>query len=337
MGQLHSTNCLLMRNVRVAVADTSKSALLKAKRMGIKELYNDFHELLQKANADAVVITLPNFLHTETACLAAEKSLDIFVEKPLARTAEECRTIIKCAQNSGAKLMVGFYQRFLERNLALKHAIDQGELGTVELVAYEIVSGGPFSHRFPPSPVPEWWFDVGKVGGGALLDTGTHMIDLLRWLLSDEMSVQYVFLGHKLRLPMEDTAILSLRFDREAMAVLMTSWLSAAAHPTSRMDVHGRAKSVSLGDFPTTHSIKHIASVMSKNLVHRFLGRILEPYSLYEAPRAYYKELQHFVDCVREDKEPSVTGQDGLECAKVIDMAYQLGANGCSSNNSHAR
>lgn len=322
MGRLHLKNCLLMKDVEVAIADTSKLALLKAKKMGIKELYRDYQELLQKAKVDAVMITLPNFLHKESACLAAEKGFDIFVEKPLARTAKECESIVQSTKKKNVKLMVGFYQRFLDRNQTLKLMIDSGALGDIELIAYELVGSGPFSHRFPPSPVPEWWFDVKMVGGGALLDTGCHMIDLIRWLINDEASVKYVFLGYKFRLPLEDTAVLSLQFSRGTKAVLMTGWFSTRT--AQRIALYGTVGSTSLGELTSDISMKRAVNEVIKNVVRRLLGKNIKPYSLSEVSKAYYKELEHFINCVREDKEPLVKGKDGLECAKLIDDAYQL-------------
>ena len=72
-----------MNDLNVAVADKSKFALRKAREMGVKETYSDYKKLLQKANVDAVVITLPNFLHKKSTCLSAEENVDIFIEKLL--------------------------------------------------------------------------------------------------------------------------------------------------------------------------------------------------------------------------------------------------------------
>jgi len=322
MGQLHFKNCLLMRDVEVAVADTSKLALVKAKRLGIKEVYTDYEKLLQKTDIDAVLITLPTFLHKERACSAAEKGFHIFIEKPLARTAEECQTILHSVKENDVKLMVGFHQRFIDQNQNLKLMMDSGALGDIELIVYEWVYSGPFLHTL--SPVPEWWFDAKKVGGGVLLDTGSHMIDLIRWLFNDEASVQQVFLGYKFQLPLEDTAVLFLSFkNRETKAVLISGWFSRKW--MQRVDLHGTAGSISLDLAFSTVSMKKVVREISKNVIRKLLGKEIQPYSLSESnSRAYYEELKHFINCIREDREPSVTGKDGLECAKLIDEAYDL-------------
>jgi len=290
--------------------------------MGVREIYADYKELLQKACVDAAVITLPNFLHMESACLAAERGVDIFVEKPLARTAEECQSIVQSAKKNGVKLMVGFYQRFLDRNQVLKSMIDSGVLGDIEFITCELVSSGPFFHRFPPKPVPEWWFDIKKVGGGALLDTCSHAIDLMRWLLNDEASVQYVFLDYKFRLTLEDIAVLFLKFHRGTKALLVTDWFTT--RPAQKIALHGTVSSVSLGEHTSEINMKKAVSEVIKNVIRKLLRKEITPYSLSAGSRAYYRELEHFISCLREDEQPLITGKDGFECARVIDEAYNL-------------
>jgi len=335
MGQLHLKNCLLIKNVDIAVSDISKLALAKAKKQGVKEVYVDYRELLEKGKVDAVLITLPNHLHKESAILSAERGIDIFIEKPLARSAEECKEIIHVAKKNHVKLMVGYYQRFLDRNQVLKSIINDGTLGDVTLIVYQFFGGGPFSHRFPPSHVPEWWFSDKMVGGGVLLDTGCHMIDLVRWLLDDDFSVQSVSLSYEFRLPIEDTAIITLQsIHKGALASLSASWLGTQ-HQRSfqRIDVHGYARSISSDELAFDNKLRRILSEVLKNAIKRLVGREIEPYSLSESARAYYRELRHFIECVCEDKTPLITGEDGLECAKIIDEAYKYRQNADISKN----
>lgn len=316
MGQIHLRNCLLMKNVEVAVSTASKHALRRAKKLGVKRLYSSYKDLLNHETLDAAVIALPNFLHKESACMAAEKGLDIFIEKPLARTAEECKDILKRAEKNGVKLMVGFSHRFVERNRRLKSVIEKGFLGDIELIACEYVSSGPFSHRYPPGPVPHWWFDPKKIGGGVLIDVGSHMIDLMRWLTSSDASVRCVFLDYKLRLQMEDKAILVLQHKNvKTKSVLMLGWFSLRYRHV--INVYGMADSISSETLEPVRKIS-VRQGIGK-LAWRLVGR--DP---KQPPSPYEEELKHFIGCIREDKKPSVTGDDGLECAKLIDEAYKI-------------
>jgi len=221
--------------------------------------------------------------------------------------------------------MVGFYLRFLDDFIKMKSILENGSLGDVELISWESIGGGPFSHRFPPSPVPEWWFDPIKVGGGALLDTGSHMIDLLRWLLDDDFTLQYVNFEYKFNLPMEDTAVVILKNkNKNTTSILTSGWF--AHKSTINMDIYGTSDSISLKDIKSNRSIKRIAWQMSKNILRKCISKKIEPYSICEISTGvgYYRELKHFISCIMEDKRPLVNGEDGLECAKIIDDAYNM-------------
>ena len=97
MGMLHLMSCNKIEGVKVvAASDRSKKALKKAKSLGVKVLYEDYHDMFEHSSeVDAVVISLPNFLHMNCVKLALEAGLDVFIEKPLARTVEECNSIVK--------------------------------------------------------------------------------------------------------------------------------------------------------------------------------------------------------------------------------------------------
>jgi predicted dehydrogenase len=319
MGQIHLRNCLLMKNVEAIVSSASKLELLRAKKLGIRKVYSSYKDLLNNEKLDAVIISLPNFLHKESACMAAEKGLDIFIEKPMARTADECKEILKCAKKNAVKVMIGFNNRFIHRNRKLKAIIDNGALGDIELIACEYVSSGPFSHRYPPAPVPQWWFDPQKTGGGVLIDIGSHMIDLMRWLTNSDASVINIFLDYKLRLPMEDTAILVLQHENGGTkSVLMLGWFGLQYKHV--INVYGRADSISSEALEPVRKIR-VRQGISK-LAWRFVGR--KPKEELPSTTGYERELKHFIDCIREDRNPSPNGYDGLECAKLIDEAYKI-------------
>ena len=88
-GTKHLLNCLRMKNTKViAVADTSKSILSKISKLRIRT-YQDYREMIENNELDAVIISLPNHLHKDCCILSAERGCDILVEKPMARNLEE--------------------------------------------------------------------------------------------------------------------------------------------------------------------------------------------------------------------------------------------------------
>ena len=184
MGQLHFMNSLRMGNVEViAVADRSRNALSKAGTNGVEKRFSDYRELLAQLHGelDAVVISLPNFLHFESSKSALENGINVFLEKPMATRVDECRQLVNLTKKHGKVLMPGHSMRFIDAISQMKTLKDEGRIGDLEVVTLEELLNGPFTHGANPSPVPEWWFDPTKTGGGVLLDLGYHLIDLFRF------------------------------------------------------------------------------------------------------------------------------------------------------------
>jgi len=327
MGMLHMMNCLKIDNVKVvAVADSSKKALNKAKFAGVDKVYSDYHDLLSHASdIDAVVISLPNFLHFECIQLALENGLDVFVEKPMANTVEECRDIVKLVEKSGSKFMVGHCMRFLEAIERMKENLDNGIIGRLEVATIEEVINGPFSHPRVPAPVSDWWFDPKKSGGGALLDIGYHMIDLFRFFAGDS-EIIFSHLDYKFSLPVEDGAILILRSsDCSAKGIVNVGWYQRTIFPKYdfRVILHGNAGYLSSDDLVPHNLYLHAAKEGTKNFLRRVVGRKIRPLSYTYYYESFYRELVHFFDGVENDSDPLVSAVDGLKIVELIHKAYE--------------
>ena len=106
-GKTHLQNALQLEGTRViGVADTSEQALSYAKKIGVRNVYKNYEDLVKNNQLDAVVISLPNFLHLESAIKAAEAGKDILMEKPLARNVKEGEKILSSVENNGVRLMI---------------------------------------------------------------------------------------------------------------------------------------------------------------------------------------------------------------------------------------
>ena len=233
MGLLHMKNCNHMNDVNVtAVADRSKTARTKAKSYGVKNIYEDYRDLLHKTtDLDVVVISLPNFLHFHSVKLALEEGLNVFIEKPMANSVEEGLDLSKIAKKSGRKLTIGHSMRYIPGIKKIKELIDDGLVGNIEVITNEMVLNGPFSHPAVPKRVPEWWFDPEKVGGGALHDLGYHLIDLFRFF-KGEAKVIFSELDYKFNLPIEDGAIVVLKSrNSDSKGIINTGWYQKSIFP----------------------------------------------------------------------------------------------------------
>jgi len=328
MGRLHMMNCLKIDEVKIiAAADPSKKSLNEAKSAGVNHLYTDYHDLLNHpSNIDAVIISLPHFLHFESIQLALEYGLDVFVEKPMANMVEECREIVKSVGKSGRKLMVGHCMRFIDAIEQMKEIKDKGRIGDLEVVTLEELLNGPFAHGLIPTPVPEWWFDPKKSGGGVLLDLGYHLIDLFRFFAGEDCKVEFCCLDHKFNLPLEDGAILILRScDSSVKGIVNVGWFQKSVFPefNFRVILHGNAGYVSSEDLVPRNVYLHAIKEGTKNFLRKVIGKKIKVLSYSYYYTQYPKELQHFFDCVKNDSNPPVSAIDGLKTIELIEEAYK--------------
>ncbi len=309
IGQLHLKHGLMLSNAEVtAVADTAKPALERAKALGIKNTYSDYTELLKNPEIDAVLIALPTHLHLKCAQQAAEAKKDIFLEKPIAVTVEEAKEVISVAQRNSVKLMLGYPMRFNRRFLRIKEDMANGLIGDVENAHATYICAGPFIHRadgHSPAPVPDWWFNTQLSGGGVLVDLGCHIINLLRMLFGEIVSIKGQF-GYRYSMDFEDSAMVLARFASGTLAAVNVGWYSQEY--LLRLDVLGSVRNVSVGHMPPP-TMAAAYQMLTKGI------------SEFNQP--HFDELQYFINCLHNDEAPSPTGLDGLKDLEAISEAYK--------------
>lgn len=158
-----------------AIADPSAEALREAAAVvpGAPQAAS-LDELLD-AGLDGLVIATPSALHAEQAIRALERGVAVFCQKPLARTAEETRSVIDAARAANRLLGVDLSYRHTEAMRVLRPVVQAGELG--EVYAVDVV----FHNAYGPDR--SWARDPQLAGGGCVIDLGIHMVDLALWTL----------------------------------------------------------------------------------------------------------------------------------------------------------
>jgi predicted dehydrogenase len=309
IGKIHLRHCQKLENAKlIAASDLSKKALKIANGAGIKQTYTNYEQLLKNPDVDAVIIALPTHLHTQCAKQAAEAKKHIFLEKPIARSTTEAKEIISAARKNNIKLMMGYPLRFNPAFCKVKKRIDDGTLGEIEIAHAAYISTGPFMHRAEahiPLPVPEWWFNKELTGGGALIDLGSHIINLLRWYFGEITNVKSHF-GYRFNLDFEDSATCIAKFEHGTLAVMNVGWFSQSYH--LKIDLHG-----SVRNFSVNHSPSNPISTVIQTLARGYS-------KFYEGHLA---ELKYLVNRLIKDETPSPSGEDGLKDLEIIQKAYK--------------
>jgi predicted dehydrogenase len=315
-GKKHLANCLRLKNTEVvAVADLSQPLLSIMSKLGTKT-YQDYHEMISKEELDAVIISLPTYLHEDCALASSEAGCNILIEKPLARNTDEAKHIANHVRKTGVKLMVGMCHRFIPDCRKLKEEIDADTLGRIDF-ASALLFAGPFTSG---RGVPDWLFDPAKSGGGALLDSGCHLIDLFLWFFGDVHTV----VGHTeslFHLGYDDYAEVLMRFKNGVNALAVTSWRSRL--PCYRIEVAGEygrrigfSKKLGIFDIGLRRGV---LSFVNESITQRIRGRPFLPLG----DDMYYNELDYFVNCLLNDEEPESGVDDWLKVSEVIELAYR--------------
>lgn len=315
IGKVHLRHSLKLANSRlVAVSDLSKKALNEARNVGVKKTFINYEQLLKERDIDAVIIALPTHLHLQCAKQAAEAKKHIFLEKPIARNVAEAKEIISVARRNSVKLMIGYPLRFNTKFCSLKEKIGSGVLGDVEVAYASYISSGPFFHRaesYVPSPVPEWWFKKELTGGGALVDLGSHMINLLRSYFGEITDIKSR-LRHRFNMEFEDCAICLAEFESETLAMISVGWFSQEYQlKVELLGSVGHAKAQHLPSNPIVTAAQLLTTGNSQ----------------FYWP--HFAELQYFIRCLIHNLSPSPSGEDALKDLEAISLAYK---NEISSN-----
>jgi predicted dehydrogenase len=127
---------------------------------------------------DGVVIATPSALHADQAIAALLNGLAVFVQKPLARTADETRQVVAAARSADRSLGVDFSYRGVAGMTSARRRIANGDLGTVHAIDMA------FHNAYGPDK--PWFFDRQLAGGGCVMDLGCHLVDMLLWLQRDD-------------------------------------------------------------------------------------------------------------------------------------------------------
>ena len=218
----------------VAVCDVNE---MRAK--SVSEEYGvpyflDYKQIPGSVEVDAVVLNLPHGLHCESTVYFLEAGLDVFLEKPMANTLEECDRIIEASQRTGRKVAVGHIQRFFSVNRIVKDYISSGKLGRLFAIN-EIRS----INYFVPQR-PAWFFSKSMAGGGIVMNYGAHALDKMLYITGEHVEDVQACCGNFLRgQEIEGHAQFLVKLSGGISATVTFSGYSSVGYETTYIGTHG--------------------------------------------------------------------------------------------------
>jgi predicted dehydrogenase len=215
-------------SVAVAIDIDRAEAEAAAKETAAQRVSTNFEDALAP-EVDAVVVSTPNHLHAEHAIAALDAGKHVLLQKPMARTVEECDRILSAAARSGKTL--GVYMNLLEHPLFrdLRCMVDSGFFGAIGLVSARLAHRGGLSWGGADT---NWRASAARTGGGSYVQLGVHYHHLARWILRDRVARVEAFAGNRAcpHLEGDDLALAHLQFQSGAFADIQTSWCIQEEH-----------------------------------------------------------------------------------------------------------
>jgi len=297
MGSVHTRNLarLVPEANLVAVCDIRLDVAQNvADELGIERVVQDYHELLADKNIEAILIATSTDTHAFILKDIAASGKHIFCEKPLALDLESIDDALQVVEKSGVKLQVGFCRRFDKSFRRVREIVASGEIGRPCILH--------ITNRDPVPPSAEY----ARVSGGMFLDMTIHDFDMARFQVGEIEEVYAI--GDVLVAPQlkeandVDTNIVTLRFANGAMGVIDNSRQAVYGYD-QRLEVFCSAGVAMAGNEAENTVVKgNESGYNSARPPYFFMQRYAE---------CYVAEVREFLQCVRDDMSPSITGQDG--------------------------
>jgi 1,5-anhydro-D-fructose reductase (1,5-anhydro-D-mannitol-forming) len=284
-----------------------------AKKYGVRHFFTDPKKLAALGGSgtidspDAVYIATPNNFHCPHTLLAASRGLHVLCEKPMAVTLQEARRMTTTCEKHGVTLMIGNMMRFNPCHSWIKTVMEKGILGRISCAnaTFEFHLTDEFSL---------WRLDPDIGGGGAIMDVGVHCIDLLRYILAEEVTRVAAFIDTGAHpFPVDTSATVLLQFESGVRATVTVSFVNK--HPKNSLEFRGTEGSLIARGTLWRESTGTV-TVETERFTQTY-----EPAP--GLPDPYVLQIEHFARCIAGETQPLVSGEEGLKDLAVCLAAYE--------------
>jgi predicted dehydrogenase len=308
------------KNVRVTalVSGEPAKARVVAGQYGVPEKnlygYADFDRLRDNPDVDIVYIVLPNNMHMEYTIRAAQAGKHVLCEKPMATSSADAARMVDACRQAGRKLMIAYREQYDPYHRALIGTARNKEFGQVRLIT--AINGQNQGN-------PEQWRQFrSQAGGGSLPDVGLYCLSAARYLTGEEP----VEITAQLTQPkddprfreVEDICAFTLRFPSGIIANCVSSY---SLHESRYLRMMAQEAWVELD-----------AAFAYEGLTMRIGRQVGKTHSVeqrrFSEHNQFAREMDHFAECIRANKEPHTPGEEGLQDQRLMEAIYQAASGG---------
>jgi predicted dehydrogenase len=339
-----------VRTVLKAVC-TSREATARAARQtaGFERCTTDPMEVVEADDVDVVHVCTPNSEHCAVLAAAMRAGKHIYCEKPVTANLPEAEELAAMLPDYGGRAQVVLHNRFFPATTRAKQLVEEGLLGRVTQFRGAYLHSGSVD---PEKPVN--WKSTAAAGGGVVRDLGSHLLDLLDWLIGPFSAVHCVsriwsperprpdLPGETMTVDAEEAAVMTLRCPDGAFGTAEASKIATGTEDELRFEIHGRHGALrfnlmrpgylelfdgrqSDGEYGGRRGWQSIACAQRYGPPG---GRFPSPKASIGWLRAHVHSLYCFLRAVAEDAEPCPSLADGLRLQRVLEAALASAATG---------
>lgn len=294
--------------VAVCDLDLGKARSL-ADEFGVKDAFSDYRQMLDQVKPDAVAIITPDFAHADIAVECAERGIDMLIEKPLATTVEDVRRIVEAVRRNKVRVMVDLHNRWSPPFAVTKQNIDDGNLGKPVSAYFRLND-----QRWVATDMLPW-----AARSSILWFLGSHAIDTLRWVFSDEVETVYAVSSsgvlRSLGVDTEDVFQAVLTFRKGGIATVENGWIIPNTSPCVndiKFNITGTKGMINL-DLSNSQMIERFTETESDRpdvLVQHFVHGKAKGFA--------FESIRHFVDKLCDGGDFLVSLEDAANTSLVI-------------------
>lgn len=299
-----SSECILRA---ICDSDLRKIDYLGSK-YSVPKRYQDFQEMVEDEDIDAIVVATPNYLHAPMTITALKYGKDVLCETPMSINLREAREMMRVAKRAKRHLLLAMNNRLRPDVQILKKFIRQGELGEI----YYAKTGWLIGTR-------EWILSPGRMeslsrSGGAFLSLGVQLLDIVLYLLANKRPKTIFASVHKkeAEADVEDTAMCTINFADGTLLTIEVNWSLLFEKDFLYCNVFGNRGAALLNPLRIQKELHNELVNVTPKITQKNTYRI-----------SYELQVHTFLECLAKRKpQPPISSEDGLTIAKISEAFY---------------
>jgi predicted dehydrogenase len=302
IGKVHAQNYINNPNVnRVVIADPLEINRSLAEKTGFKT-YESFEDMLNSERINAVSICTPHHTHRDIALRVMDYKIPILLEKPIATSREEIKELIEKAERLNIKVMVAHSLRFSDTFGLAKKMVEDEEIGDILFIIGRYLAFKDYNQY------PKWKTSKREAWGGTLFRDGIHIVDAILWISGKKViSADGTPLNLLFDTEVEDTFLGTISFQDGSIAQLSMSSITRGFEQIG-LELYGTKGSLKVNNDELI--------IYKEDGIPKYIKPAVGSSDFWK------NQIDHFIDCIINDREPLVTLKEAEKTMETIFMLY---------------